>query len=723
MTILFTRASNPIWFMVDLDGLPLNDEYFAFFLSNVFPYTPQPVYLTPNGPGVWSDPIQFFPNGTLPDNMYFDSTLVYRIEIRHGNSQTDPLVYEINDFVPGNGGSSSSTVVAGFGDNQISSTQFAEVNFVSPFNITLPGTYSVAPGWDLILTGSGTSTVIQKSLIPDDDEINNPNFALDITTAGWTTANLVQRFNHNGAIWSSITGVQDGYISMSVTAVAQVSSYNLTYSYKPSSGLEQQIGLSGTITTGNFQVLDRVQLLTPSDNTDTSTIGYVDIVISLQSNGRILLSNIQVVGQALPSGTTPAPLSPPYQQETVERAKDHLFHYYADSLIMLPKTSILTAWNFSLNPFQFITPVVTNAPKITCYICDQTLIHQEVADQIMTGEASAADRYGLQIIPVNSATTTRFAVIQFIDTSTILPYWSYTLSAMARLRLNSSLSSSIGVKMCLLWRASAVPIIGNGEPIVGWSANNLIAAGGWTIITPVNDPTYLLTNSSSETFDSISFNGFQMPDASTATMSLAVVLYTTSNMNSTTGSRDFFVLDKISLVPNDFAVDTQPQTFDDVMRQCQFYYEKSYDYNVYFQNGGTATDGLERQMTINRNGSSRDGFATPFAIEFNSIKRAAPSINLYAFNGATDDLLANVRAYYYQDGAIITNATSNVVRPIATYWTAPSISTKGAIYSTTTSPGILTTGSGYTDNATSTIQFQYTANALLGYNFTYNPLP
>src|SRR5690349_13904241 len=99
----FVRAANPIWWLPDLTGAPLNDEYYAFFLTNTLPYIPQNVYRDNQGQTVWTgDVVQFHVNGTLPDNLYFDDSLTYRIEVRHGNTQLDPLIYEINNFVPNN---------------------------------------------------------------------------------------------------------------------------------------------------------------------------------------------------------------------------------------------------------------------------------------------------------------------------------------------------------------------------------------------------------------------------------------------------------------------------------------------------------------------------------------------------------------------------------------------------------------------------------------------
>ena len=83
---MFIRAPNPIWYMTDLTGLPLNDTYYAFFLTNTIPYIPQAVYQDPNGISPWANPLEFQPSGTLPNNLYFNPNLVYRIEIRQGHN-------------------------------------------------------------------------------------------------------------------------------------------------------------------------------------------------------------------------------------------------------------------------------------------------------------------------------------------------------------------------------------------------------------------------------------------------------------------------------------------------------------------------------------------------------------------------------------------------------------------------------------------------------------
>ena len=711
MTATGVRAANPIWYFPDLTGLPLNDQYYAFFLTNVFPYTFQAVFHDPAGTILWNNPIEFFPNGTLPDNLYFNDSEVYRIEIRHGNTQADPLIYEINDFMPGNSISPSPGVSAGFSENQVTTSQFSEVLFSGTLHITVADTYHIAPGWDLVLTGTGTADITQVPIAGNQDFINNPTFALGLNLNGWSTANLVQRFNKNGAIWSStlmsMAPIQDGYISMSITAQALGSNYSpISFIYKPSTGTQQNIGTFGTINTGSYQVYDATQLLIPSDNSDPSDVAYVDMVIQLKGTGNILISNIQIVGQEVPAGTTPAPVSPPYQQESNERQIDHTFHYYKDSIILQAKDSLLTGWNFPLNPFQFITEVVTTAAAQTQYIADQTILHQEAKSQIATGVATNPDRFGLKVQAVTAATDTKFALIQYIDTTTTYPYWSYKLSALVKLRFNTTHSTTMRFKMLLMYRTiGAPPAISASEPIAGWAGDELSLAANWTAIKPLNDPVYSISTSAAGADVSYVFNSFQLPTASSDTMYLAAVFYTVNDMNSTGASEDYFVIDKISLVNNDFAIDTQPQTFDDVMRQCQFYYEKSYDYLDF--PGLSATNGILTRKQ-NSTANADNGFSANFEVELNSIKRStAPTVQLYLPAGGSPNF---VTVNYYANGAIPFGGSANIA--VAGTWTLEASSSKAFSYVPVgNTPIILATKA---NNNNCIIQFHYTCNALLG---------
>jgi len=642
---MFVRAANPIWFMVDLVGLPLNDEYFAFFLTNTLPYLPQNVYRDPQGTTVWTgDIVEFLPNGTLPDNLYFDPNLVYRIEIRHGNTQSAPLIYEINNFVPENGNSiitgSLSILTAA---NQVSNGNFSNVFFTPTLlsapqpslTITTAGTYEIAPDWELVLTGTGTSILTQ--IIYSGQAINSSpnaiNFALQINNSGWTSAVLRQRFHGNGAIFTG------GAVNLSVVARAEVTSELISLSYVPSdSGFPAAVVVNRTLTTGDYQIVSGTVNLSPSINTDLSTVAYVDFVITLPTSGIVDITDVQMVGQntPIPNGIDLATILPEYQQQTEERNLDHLFHFYADNLLHKPKRSIAVGWNFPLNPWQFTTTTLTTIAAQTAYTADQTILHQEAASQIKIGQNVAMERFNLLVQPVTASTTCRFALIQYVDTATIAPYWGYLLSGFVRARIFTQNSNKVRVKMRLIWRTSIPSAISATEPILSWAVGaDPIFGADWTAIAPLNDPAYILPNNyagdSTSAYEGFSFDSFQMPDDSTADQMLGIVFYTMDNMNSVSGQEDQIAIDSISLIPAQFGSDGAAQTFDEVLRDCQFYYESSYAPFVLPQS--VTQLGKRQALTVNTaftGASPLSAFATMYSFPFASLKRAVPTMQFYS---------------------------------------------------------------------------------------------
>lgn len=643
----FVRAANPIWYMVDHIGQPLNDEYYAFFLTNTLPYVPQNVYRDPQGMTVWTGNIvQFSPAGTLPDNLYFDPNLVYRIEIRHGNTQADELIWEINNFVPGGGGGNDNNTLSILSnENQITNPQFSLISFVSPFTITTAGTYNIAPGWDLILTGTGSTTISQNILSGNQNIVNNPPFSLRVNNNGWTEAYLRQRFNHNGALWAN------GAITMSITARAQTSPQELSLIYAPSAPGVSQVVATAIIGTGDYEVLDGAIDLPASVNTGLSTVAYVDTIIQLPPTGIVDLSNVQVIGQAdpLPSDFDPDTDIPHYQQETEERYIDHTFNVYAEQLIQMPKKNILVGWTFAQNPWQFIPVAQTTVATQTEYIADQTILHQETAAALTSGQAGAAGNYGLQLFARNAVAANRFAIIQYIDPASIAPYWGQILSSLNRARIFTSHGTAVKLKCRLIYRTTLPPTISNTEPITGWDVNGDITfAAGWTVVEPLNDVDYTLLNAYDTTegataFPKFPFDHMALPQSPGATLpstaTVGLVFYTTSNLNNSSGSEDSIVFDRISLVPNKFAVDASPETWDEALDRCRYYYEKSKPYNVL---PATPTDAGVKIWLLNKpyDGAQSVIHFSYFIIDFLVTKRAIPTMQIYSFGSGTPGMIA-----------------------------------------------------------------------------------
>ena len=457
-------------------------------------------------------------------------------------------------------------------DNQIANPQFVEVSFspLSGSTFTVTGTATetaIAPDWSIITNGSGTITVAQIA-ITDDPVASNPPYALDINSTGVTKIQLRQRLTQSPRLFAN------GFLAGSFLAQSRdgVSS-TLTLNYAPD-GQSPLLVATGSIPDSGEWTTISGTVETTTVSTSSATTGYVDALLDIDPSRNVRVTSFQFVGVENALSSTP------FLQESTARQIDHLFHYYKNELVIQPKNSILTGWNFALNPWQFAAKTATTitAPSaITSnYVTDCTILVQQTNSSLQV--LSTSEGY-LGIQPVAAAAQGKFAVIQYIDESIIAPYWGEYVSSLLRAKLTSTHSTALQVKMRVVYRASQPVITTQGvldNPISSWAATDPAFTAGWTAVAPVNDPVYTLTNGSLTNF---SFDSFSLPLPFSSTAMLAVVLYTTNTMDSS-ATADLLSIERISLVPNRFAVDSQPQTYAEVRRGCFFYYESSYAQNI-----------------------------------------------------------------------------------------------------------------------------------------------
>jgi hypothetical protein len=656
----FVRAASPIWYFPDLVGNQLDDTYYMFTLANTFPYIPQSVYQSPaaiapaSAPVVWSNPIQFLPNGTLPDNIYWDPSLVYRLEIRQGNTQAAQLIYLISNFVP----ESSDNVPVNedilVSDNLIINGQFSKISFSSPLTITTAGSYEVAPEWSLILTGSGTVTVTQITFSGTENVSGNSPTALQFNSSGWTTAILNQRLFGNGALFSG------GSVEISLLAMASSIPEPISINYVPSdSGTIQPVVSSFVVGDSVFtQVQGVINVISPSTNTDLGNNGYVDCQIVLPSTGIITVTNVQFSGQtsALPTSLiNPTPLEIDYQQQPIKQQMNTLFSYYSPSIMLLPKKSLTVGWNFRNNPYQFYNGNALTVSTTPVYTCDQTIVTSSAASSISVSRTTTP--YGLfQIQALMSVTQGSIAVFQYIDPATIIPFYGYIFSVLVRARIVTSNNTQVKVK-CRIFTINGLPnALSPTDPIASWDVNgNPVFASAYTAIAPQNDPAYVLqnnydTNLFNPVCPPISFNKIDVSILlnSSSSATLGVMIYTVGNLNNTTV--DSILIEEISFVPNPFAMDGLALTFDETLRECQYYYEKSYNNEV--MPGTASSFSGSQSVYIGADPSHAWGIDRPFKVS----KRVNPTLTWYSSVSGSANNIANLSTSL--DVAVTSNGIS-----------------------------------------------------------------
>jgi hypothetical protein len=562
--LTFVRGSNPIWSEIDLTGHLFDDTFYMFVLTNDIPYIPLTVWQDPYGNVAWSNPIQFNANGTLPDNIYFDPTVIYRLEFRQGPTQNDPLIYPINNYMPGSGSGPTPGEESLITDNQVSNPQFALINFVAP-TLTLTSistqVIQIAPDWFLNLTGTGTVILTQVTLNSTvADNPTNASYGLQIQLSGsWTNAYLSQRYHQNGVLWSNTN------VSGVIQALSPVGNSISSQLVDSQSHLLTDVIAPVTLTT-NFEAFPGQGSIGVSSDTDLPPGAYIEYQILIPPTCNLTLTSIQLIA----SDTT---VDFPYEQNTIERQIDQTFHYFKPQLSYKPIPSYLVGWDFPLNPAQVTNNGAlgigtTGSGNSAAYLWDQTILFQTVDASISVSRDSTT-----QGITIATANNSSFAMVQYLPTNV-------SRIALAQ-RLCSKLkglvsSSTINGTISLWWTSGAsLPNILANTCLV-----SSIASGG---IPTCNNGTWNLVNNPqvgnscipfqlstiSQVFDFIGF--FDTLTGATSATFMAVVIAFDTLLTSQT-----VTLNYCSLNAGDIPTRPAPQTPDEVYRECQYYYRKSF---------------------------------------------------------------------------------------------------------------------------------------------------
>lgn len=701
---LGVRGSNPIWLLDDLTAHLFDDTFYMYVLENTLPYIPSSVYHDPNLAVAWSNPIQFLANGTLPIDIYFVAGQIYRLEFRQNNginppSQADALIYEVNNYSPGGTGSTPNIVTSVSSDNQITNPQFALINFESPYSVsaTNPNPINIAPGWYLELAGTGTATISQVPLNSSSINPSNAPYALRLQLSGWNsgTVFLRQRLIQNGMLWANKT------VSTALTTRVESTSVSLTaYLIDSNATLLGEI-LSITTVNSSFNEFTGHAVLPESTNPNTPPAAFIDYKLALPNTVDIYLTSIQLVVQDALDLTEPQ-----FIQDSVNRQIDHTFNYYQDAVVHQPKSDLVVGWNFPLNPWQFTPTANTNIALAAQYTADQTIIVSEIAATLESLKTSEG-YFGLQ--QVTSAATGKFALIQYINTTTIAAWWGKILSSMATVGISTAHGTQLNLKMRIIYRDTLPTITVPGvldNPISSWSATDPAFTAGWTAIAPAIDNVYTISASD---LQEISFEGFQLPAIPSTTAMIGIVLYSTNTLNSASVA-DKIYFEKISLVPNEFAVESPAKTFNQVLTDCQYYYEKNINNaSVPGVNGGGGV--VAQQITNPATGSTSIGtiksIARSFGFNYNTIKRTnTPLVTIYS---PADNAINMIFMVIYNGGANI----AAVNAPIA-FWTETYKNSKSCSFIPNTVSPVTTSPSVFGNFAEAFLVCNYTIDARIG---------
>jgi hypothetical protein len=696
------RGSNPVWSFVDLAGNQFDDTFYMWVLENDVPYIPATVWHDPAGTLPWTNPIQFLANGTLPIDIYWDPSKFYRLEFRHNvgplpPSQADPLIYLVENYSPNN---APMTPVGGDGfttDNQIANPQFANMSSPNPYVLTAvtnPPPIEVAPGWFLDLVGTGSATIER---IPLNTAISTPTnapYALHINlTGGWTGQPVLrQRFQQNGQNW------RNKNLSASVTA--RINGITAPFLVRADASNGQPLGIIiNDFLINTFEEFTGTIPVAAYANLDLPPNAYIDFKVLLPATGDMYFTSFQLI-----VSDVAAPFS--YEQITVDRQIDHLFHYYQPKIQYMPIPSYLVGWDFPLNPAQINgDALAAQATAINqgYYAWDQTIIYQTAVSSVTTARGVNGS------LQLTCAVAGQVALIQYLDQVQARKILSDRASV--HLSLFGSLAGG-GHGNVTLWATTdaTLPALPNtfvttldadGKPATVSSVNwvqvpNLYQNTRFTV------PAISATNAES---NDINLNGWDLAGAvpvNTATFFAIVVGF------SPWAVADILNINSIALCAGDIATRPAPKTQAETLIACQRFYEKSYSQGVV---AGTVSDPnsiVKAQSAWLQAGVAYRMVATSFSLDYQTEKRTAtPSVHLYNPVTGTID---SVRGYVFGAGS----AAAGQGNLGAALWVA-NANTKTAYYLIQTYDQTITEGSfagaGWAEG---NIRFHYVADARLG---------
>lgn len=593
-------------------------------------------------------------------------------------------------------GSEIPTNDSGSQTNQISNPQFVDfVNDGAPsLSISFTGagvkTFKIGSGWAITCTHStdGTLTVTRNAIAGLSNYPTNPPFTITVTPSGGVTGVFLnQVLTVTPALWAS------KYISAGLLLGGN-SSAEVRF-YAPNNTYTTVLNASNTAV--NPAYYTNTAQIPASTVANTGLNGFTILSIVLPADSASTLSSVQVISSF-------AGESVPYIQESANRQITQTFYNYRDNLLNKPISSYLVGWDFPLNPAQFVGRTVGASGSASFYTWDQTILFQSVASAFAISESTI----GSIKITNTSGAGAQCALIQYLDQKAARKILAGSDFLSVQICGATSATAGVQTTTTLLYTAAgSLPVLPTSVVSSLNSAGGIASKNGtWTEVPVDGDRTMtaFLNAGGNENLQTISLESWvsalAAADAPTATF-FAIVVGT-----GTIPAGQSIEFKSISLVPGNVATPPAPQTYDDVLRECQYYYTKSYLPSNYAGNSTTAGSIVAQQGMFS---TATNGvyYAGAFMVDFNSTLRTTPSLSIYSTAGTA----SSVTYYVY-------NALSNTVTPISfsiSNWTASGlgyIAANRAVYAPVLPFGIAGDG---TDRVVYTaITFHYTADARLG---------
>jgi len=699
-------------------GQPLSGGIVTFEQSNQ-PGTLKPVYRVTYASGTYTyiqlpNPMTLSSVGTFVDSLgdpvipYFlpydgsDEPEFYRVKVESAGLVPQfvrdpvPSLPESGDMPTGNSGAY---------ENEISNPQFAEVYFDTntvPFVYTFTGGNSVvniAPDWDLVVTGSGTVSLTQVTPTGSSNVPTNPGTILKVQSAGLTSVHLRQRIYGSPNLWgngnlaTSVTGKSNGGAPYTM---------NMYYSQSAGTPVDFLIYARELPTTGYATLSDTATIAT-STNPDEFPDGYIEIYLDINTADELEFTSIMV---AFTGDTIISDIG--YNQESNNRQIDNLFHDFKDLLVQKRIPSVLTGWDFGLNPAQFSGTSHTLTTTFA-YTWDQTICRRFAANVTMTRPAVSG---GINF--VTTAPNETIFMMQYLSGSQVTELQQQDLSI--NIEAYTAGATSVVTARAYIMLAPAAGVFGDitlGTVPFTPGADGTIStpAANWVILTQENGALNRGTLVNATTDEQI----YNTPDlkltgwkqtAVTTPDKLAVII---SFVVPTTGTQ--IQIQSISLNKGKLPTRPAPQTPDQVLRECQYYYEKSYNPTEY-AGAVTAANAVYTLNELEAGGTypKEDFYLQSIWYNFRQAKRTIPAIDYYSPTG----LKNFIQGRMLRNNVLLTVTGANPADFAIGIWDASNSNTGVRLACLQTSTLRMTSSGVSNPGDEGQMRFHYIADARLG---------
>jgi len=601
-------------------------------------------------------------------------------------------------------------------DNMLANPQFTryflEDDMVS---LTVSGSetvYPIAPDWDLIANGTGTVTVERVAVDGNEAIPTSPAYYLKITpNANITQPRLRQRLHKNSGLWSG------SFLSGFIVAQVESGSNALTMKYQDSSGvLSDETIFSASLTT-TWSAYGGSVDLDDSTNTQSGEDAYVDIVIELPLNNVSYITSIQV----MPTDRQLVGDVSEYQERSANREQALMGDYYIPKLEYKNVSSLLIGWDFPVNPRQFGTSGSVSGGTAS-YIWDQTIL--QTSSGLTVNYDENAKTYGLSLNHQNADKA--FALIQYLDNEEAAKVIGTRLSVNINGYTidggSSAQNTEVQVKLFANAAANQFPTL--ATTLFDLADDGTItltsAASGnnWYEITRSNlnvakgTLTPLSSNGVISEDNDIGFNNWVIEDntqVSNGVLGFAIAV----SFVPTASTTDYETqIDSISVTPGDIPTRPAPLSFEQTLKQCEYYWEKSYETGTSVGTASTTANALLRWQStdiVNPSAVSVHLRASAFGFEYKTVKRASPTITLYTpgSGGGSNSVFGRIF-----NGSTV--AASGNVSNFSTNWTETGKSTKAVHYLPATTNNLISSGSISGNYIYGAITFHYRLNARIG---------